>query len=446
MESGLDSKGLHVSRTDRDIAIVGMSCLFPGAPNLRTYWQNILSKVDAVSEPSEQWNAEFFFDPDAEANDRIYCKRGGYLKEWAEFNPLQYGVMPNSVPGSDPGHFLALRVAYESLADAGYIEKPVDGARVEVILGKGTHFGPADVNAIQHTVVIDQTIRILKQLHPEHTEQELEAIKQELKSGLDPFNAETVPGLVSNITTGRINNRLDFMGANYTVDAACASSLIAVERGIQDLLAGKCDMALVGGIEPCMPPLVLMVFCQINALSRQGRIRPFDKDAAGTVLGEGVGIVALKRKQDAERDGDRIYALIKGVGVSSDGRGPGLLAPRLEGEALALERAYQDARLSPQTVGLIEAHGTGVPLGDVTEIQALTRIFGLRRGAHPSCAIGSVKSMVSHLVHAAGIAGLIKAALAIYHKVLPPTLNCDDVNPELELEKTPFYINTETRP
>jgi acyl transferase domain-containing protein/phosphopantetheinyl transferase (holo-ACP synthase) len=446
MESAFGTHRLADRQHQDDIAIIGMSCIFPGAPNLRQYWQNIVFKVDAISDPSEQWGAQYFYDPEGTSNDRIYCKRGGYLKELAEFDPLQYGVMPHSLHGAEPGHFLALRVGSEALADAGYFEKPVDGARVEVILGKGAQFGPTDLNAIQHGVVIDQTIRILKQLHPEHTKEELETIKRELKAGLAPFNAETVPGLVSSIVTGRICNRLGFMGANYTVDAACASSLIAVERGIRDLLAGRCDMVLAGGIETCIPPLMLMIFCQINALSRTGRIRPFDKDAAGTLLGEGVGIVVLKRKRDAERDGDRIYALIKGVGVSSDGRGAGLLAPRLEGEVLALERAYEDANVTPQTIGLIEAHGTGVPLGDVTEVRALSCVFGPRRGSYPVCALGSVKSMISHLVRAAGVAGLIKAALAIYHKVLPPTIHCEEVQPEFGLEKTPFYINTETRP
>lgn len=446
MESAFDANPSPASAQQEDIAIIGMSCIFPGAADIQKFWQNILSKVDAISDPSDQWGAEFFYDPTVQSNDRVYCKRGGYLKDLAEFNPLQYGVMPSSIHGGEPGHFLALRVAYEALADAGYIDKEIDNTKVEVILGKGSAMGPAHMNALQHGFVIDQTLRILKHLHPEHTADELQAIKQELKAGLAPFNAEVVPALVSSIATGRICNRLNFMGANYTVDAACASSLIAVERGIQDLRAGKCEMAVVGGIEPTMPPLGLLLFCQINALSRQGKIRPFDKDAGGTLLGEGVGMVILKRRSDAERDGDRIYALLKGVGISSDGRGAGLLAPRLEGEALAMERAYEDAAISPETVGLIEAHGTGIPLGDVTEIQALTQLFGPRRGFAPSCAVGSVKSMVSHLIHAAGIAGVMKAALALYYNVLPPTLNCDTVNPDLELEQTPFYINTETRP
>jgi acyl transferase domain-containing protein len=206
------------------------------------------------------------------------------------------------------------------------------------------------------------------------------------------------------------------------------------------------DLALVGGAHAWTPVPMLALFCQLGALSRRQEIRPFDKDADGTILGEGIGMVVLKRREDAERDGNRIYALVKGVGTASDGRGLGVLAPRLEGEVLALQRAYDRAGLSPRTIGLIEAHGTGTPVGDATEVKALTQVFGARRGGLPWSALGSVKSMVGHLMPASGAAGLIKTALALHHKVLPPTLHVDEPNPDLELEKTPFYINVETRP
>ncbi len=163
------------------------------------------------------------------------------------------------------------------------------------------------------------------------------------------------------------------------------------------------------------------------------------------MLGEGAGLVVLKRLADAERDGDKIYAVIRGYGASSDGRAKGLLAPRKEGEVLAIKRAYADAQLDPSTLGLVEAHGTGIALGDKTESGSLTGVFGRRSRLPPSIAIGSVKSMISHCIPAAGSASIIKTALALHHKVLPPTL-CDEVNPALEIEKTPFYVNTETRP
>ncbi|MEA2173114.1 MAG: hypothetical protein QOD00_706 [Blastocatellia bacterium] len=431
---------------DGDIAIIGMSCIFPKAPDVISYWHNIVNKVDAISDPPEDWEADLFYDPTTDGNDRTYCKRGGYLGDLARFDPLKYGVMPNSIDGGEPDQFLALRVAHEALADAGYLHKLPDPTRVEVIIGRGTYINRGFTTVVQHGIVVNQVLKILKQLHPEHTEAELEIIKGELKASLPPFNAEMSPALVPNVMSGRIANRLDLMGPNYTVDAACASSHIAVERGMQDLLGRKCDMALIGGVHCSTPAPILMIFSQLNALSRSGRIRPFDKDADGTMLGEGLGFIVIKRRDDALRDGDRIYAIIKGFGTASDGRALGLLAPRVEGEELALRRAYEATGISPRTVELIEAHGTGTLVGDLAEIQALTRIFGPRDGETQTCAVGTVKSMISHLIPASGIAGLIKTALALYHKVLPPTLNFDEPNPKLELEKTPFYLNTETRP
>jgi phosphopantetheine--protein transferase-like protein len=432
--------------TQTDIAIVGMACIFPGAPNLETYWENIVSKVDSISDPPSDWGADIVFDPDSTASDRVYCKRGGYLHELAQFNPLAYGVMPRTVDGGEPEHFLALRVAYEALGDAGYSERPFDRDRAAVILGRGTFLNRGSVTALQHGLVVDQTVRVLKQLHPEYSDEELHRIRQELKASLPPFNAETAPGLVSNIMCGRIANRLDLRGPNYAIDAACASSLIAVDHGVRELASGRCDLALVGGVSVSTPAIVFMVFCQLAALSRRGRIRPFDKDADGTLLGEGLGMAVLKRRADAERDGDRIYAIIKGVGISSDGRGLAVLAPQVDGEELALRRAYEAAGISPSSIGLIEAHGTGTRVGDQVEIEALSRVFGRNEQSIPKCALGTVKSMISHTIPAAGIAGLIKVALALHHKLLPPTINCDQPNPRLELEKTPFYINTECRP
>jgi len=429
-----------------EIAIIGMSCIFPGAGTVGEYWQNILSKVDAISDPPEDWEAARFFDPASRTNDRIYCKKGGYLGELARFDPLEFGIMPSSVDGGEPDHLISLRVAKEALDDAGYREDMIDAERTEVIVGRGTYINRGVINTFQHGVAIDQTLEILKELHPEYTDDELQKIKKRLKESLPPFNAETVSSLVPNVLAGRIANRLNFMGANYLVDAACASSLVAVEHGMRDLQAGKCDLALVGGVNASIPPPILMIFCQINALSRKQKMSPFDESADGTMLGEGLGFVTLKRRSDAERDGNRIYAVLKSVGIASDGRKLGLLTPRLEGEALAIRRAYETAGISPSTIGLVEAHGTATTVGDLTEFQALKSVFGPSAPGRPTCAVGTVKSMIGHLIPASGMAGLIKTALALYHKVLPPTLNCSKPNPALELDGSPFYINTETRP
>jgi phosphopantetheine--protein transferase-like protein len=430
-----------------DIAIIGMACLFPSAPDVQTYWQNIVAKVDAVTDPpTEAWDSDIYYDPDSPEDDRVYCKRGGYIGPLAYFDPLKHGVIPTAIDGSEPEQWLALQVAYDALANAGYRNRIPEAERTAVILGKGTYLNHGNLSMVQRGLVVDQTIEIIKTLCPEFTKTDLKTIRQELKQCLPSFSPETAQGLIPNVIAGRIANRLNLMGPCYTVDGACASSLLALEIAIRDLSANKIDLAIIGGSQVSTPVPILGLFCQINALSHRQQIRPFDKDADGTILGEGIGMIVLKRRSDAKRDGNRIYALIKGVGSSSDGRGLSVMAPRAEGEELALRRAYEMADVSPRTIGLIEAHGTGTPAGDLAEIQALKRVFGPRQGNLPWCAIGSVKSMISHTLPAAGIAGIIKAALSLYHKVLPPTLNVDEPNPKFELEKTPFYINTETRP
>jgi acyl transferase domain-containing protein len=429
---------------ERDIAIIGMSCVFPGASDVQTYWENIVSKVDCIADAPEDWEGLEYFDPHSRANDRIYCKRGGFLKD-LHFKPSDYGVMPLAVDGADPDHFIGLMVAAQALTDAGYADSGVVNERTQVIVGRGTYINRAFTNQLQHCLIIDQTLRLLKELHPEHSDAELREIKAQLKASLAPFNTEVAPGLVPNVMTGRIANRLDLMGANFTVDAACASSLLSTELAVEALLSGKCDMALAGGANVATAAPTYMLFCQLDALSRSGQIRPFDRDADGTLLGEGFGMLVLKRRADAERDDDRIYAVIKAVGVASDGRARALLAPRVEGEELAIRRAYEIAGISPNTVGMVEAHGTATPVGDGAEIEALTRVFGARNGEQPRCALGSVKSMIGHLIPAAGIAGLIKTALALHHKVLPPTIHCENPNPKFGLERTPFYINTDAR-
>lgn len=430
-----------------DIAITGMSCLFAGSPDLDTFWSNILSKVDAVSDPTpDDWDPTMFYDPTSRSNDRLYCKKGGYIGNLARFRPMDYGIMPVTVDGGEPDQWLALRVAFEALADAGYSESPKEHLRTEVILGKGTYINRGNMTVGYHGMLVDYFLRVLKNLEPGYTESQLSEVKRELKAGLPPFNADTAPGLIGNIIAGRVANRLDLMGPSFTVDAACASALLAIEIGVRDLLTHKCDLVLAGGANVNAPLPTLSLFCQLGALSRREQIRPFDKNADGTILGEGLGMIVLKRREDAERDGDRVYALIKGVGVASDGRAMHVMAPRIEGEELAVRRAYEMAGLPTDTVGLVEAHGTATPVGDMVEVQALSRVFGERKQQLPSCALGSVKSMIGHTMPAAGIAGVIKSALALYHRVLPPTINCDEPNPALNLDKTPFYINTEARP
>jgi acyl transferase domain-containing protein/phosphopantetheinyl transferase (holo-ACP synthase) len=432
-----------MNQISADIAIVGVSGCYAGAADVRTFWQNIVDKVDAVGPADAEWTGPYL-DPDSSENDRIYTNQGGFLRDLAEFNPAEFGIMPSSVDGGEPDHYLALKLARDALTDAGYSRGGYDPERAGVILGRGTYVNRGYSTVMQHGMVVDQTLEALRAARPDIGEEELATVRKALKAQLPAFNAEMAPGVVPNVTTGMIANRLDLMGPNYIIDAACASSLIAVELAARELHSGRCDVLLAGGVQAHTPPQLFMIFCQINALSR-GKIRPFSSAAGGTLLGEGAGMLVLKRLADAEADGDRIYAVIKGLGTASDGRAKGLLAPRFEGEVLALKRAYEASGVDPKSVGLIEAHGTGIPLGDQTEIASLGEIFGARSGHAPRIALGSVKSMISHCIPAAGSAALIKSALALHHKVLPPTL-CDEVHPDLGLEATPFYVNNETRP
>ncbi len=436
----------EIAMSDRDIAIIGMACVFPAAADVRQYWENILAKVDAVGDPPPDWEAELFWDPDSTENDRTYCKRGGYLGKLASFDPTAYGIMPNAVDGTEPDHFMALRTAHDALANAGLKDLSAVKDRTAVIIGRGTYVNRGNAAALQQGVVIESVVRILRQLHPEYLPEELALIKKELRKSAPQFQSDTASGLVPNIISGRIANRLDLMGPNYLVDAACASSLVAVEHGMRELQSGNCDLAIAGGVHANTSPVLVMIFSQLKALSRKGQMRPFDASADGTLLGEGVGMVVLKRLGEAERDGDKIYAVLKGIGIASDGRALGVLAPRIEGEITALERAYAHAGIDPSTIGLVEAHGTSTPVGDATECEALRRVFGERKSESPRCALGSVKSMISHTMPASGMAGLIKSALALHHKVLPPTLHVENPNPKLGLEKSNFYLNSETRP
>jgi acyl transferase domain-containing protein len=431
-----------VSRDDQ-VAIVGMACLFPEAPDPATFWDNILAGVDAIGDPPPGWGAELVLDPMSEDDDRLYTARGGYLRDLAAFDPVALGVMPSGIDGSEPEQALALRVAVEALADAGYGDDDFPRERTAVVLGRGTYVNRGYITVLQHSIAVEQTLRVLAARHPEVQPDELRELKAELKASLPPFNAETAPGLVPSIMCGRVANRLDLMGPAFAIDAACASSLIAIDVGMRQLLDGTSDVVLAGGVQVSSSFPIAMIFARLGGLSRRGMLQPFGAGADGTLLGEGVGMRVLRRRTDAERDGNEIYALIRGVGTASDGRGAGLLAPRVEGEVLAMRRAYERAGVGPDDIGLVEAHGTATPVGDAAELEALTRVFGPVNG-EPRRPLGSVKSMIGHAIPAAGVAGVIKTALALQQRVLPPTLHAAEPHPALAA--TPFFLNDAPRP
>jgi len=437
------------SSTARDvegIAIVGMACLFPGADSPARFWHNIINKMDYVKDPPADWQPELFLDTTGRRDDRVYTGRGGYLGSLCRFDPTKHGVMPSGIDGSEPDQFIALRCASEALADAGVPQIAINREKTGVIMGRGTYLNRGYVTLVQHGFIVDQVVDVIRQIDPDRSEEDFAVLKAELKRNMPPLNADTVPGLCHSVLVGRIANRLDLNGPTYTVDGACASSLLAVEAGMRELRSGHCDAMLVGGVAVSTLALIDLLFCHLEALSRTGQIAPFSSEANGTLLGQGCGVIVLKRLSDALRDGNRVYAVLRAVGVASDGRGGGLLAPQQAGQELAIKRAYQEAGLSTASIELIEAHATGIPLGDETEIKSLTGCFGTRVAHGPAIALGSVKSMISHLIPAAGIASLIKTSLALYHRVLPPTLHAERPNPALDLDKTPFYLCTETRP
>ncbi|WP_029349951.1 type I polyketide synthase [Bosea sp. 117] len=426
-----------------DIAIVGVACAFPGSEGPDAFFRAILAGEEKIRQPEADWDAARYLA--SAGTTRITTAAGGYLGDLFRFDPAELGLMPSSVDGSEPDQFLALKAARDALADAGYLGEGHDHTNSGIILGHSTYLHRGNANVVQHGIVVDQTLALIRELIPEAGDAAVETLKQALLAKLPPFNADIAPGLVPNVMTGRIANKLDLRGPNYIIDAACASSLLAVNIAMEELRSGRSDLMLAGGVNASIPAEVYMVFTQLGALSKRSHVRTFDAEADGTLLGEGLGIVVLKRLSDALASGDKIYAVIKAVGQSSDGKGSGLLAPRLEGEILAIRRALEDAGVAPSTIGLVEAHGTGIPLGDRTEISALREVFGARLEGLPRTALGAVKSMIGHCIPAAGMAGLIKTAMALRHKVLPPTL-CKNVNPELGIETTRLYVNTAARP
>ncbi|MET9701119.1 SDR family NAD(P)-dependent oxidoreductase [Streptomyces sp. NPDC006529] len=414
-----------------DVAIVGMACAYPGAPDLAAFWAQILAGTDAVSEvPAERWDPELYYDADpARAGERTPSRWGGFLAP-LPFDALAHGIAPASLSGIEPVQLLALEISARALADAGYgAGRDFDRSRTSVVFGAeaGTELAGAYG---------------LRALHPAY----LGPLPPELDEQLPRLTEDSFPGILANVIAGRVANRLDLGGANCTVDAACASSLAALDLACRQLRDGDSDMVLCGGADVHNGINDYLMFASVRALSPGGRCRPFDADADGIALGEGVGALVLKRLSDAERDGDRVYAVIKAVGASSDGRSLGLTAPRPEGQRRALERAYARAGIAPAAVGLVEAHGTGTVVGDSTELTVLSEVF-TEAGARPGgCTLGSVKSQIGHTKCAAGLAGLIKAAWAVHTGVRPPTAHLAAPNAAWPGPQSPFRFDTEARP
>ncbi|MEZ0089149.1 SDR family oxidoreductase [Streptacidiphilus sp. EB129] len=430
-----DAAGPGPQAAPLEIAVIGMACMFPQAPDLPAFWANVVGGVDAVTEvPPERWDPELYYAAGDGGPGTTPSKWGGFLPR-IPFDPLAYGIPPSALGSIEPVQLLALEAARRALVDAGYDGggaeggRPFDRSRTSVV------FGAEAGSDLSNAGVLGAVLPAYLGRVPDPIAEQLPRITE-----------DSFPGMLANVISGRIANRLDLGGSNFTVDAACASSLAALDVACRELASGGSDLALCGGADLHNGINDFLLFASVHALSPTGRSRPFDAAADGIALGEGVGCLVLKRLADAERDGDRVYAVVQGIGSASDGRSLGLTAPRPEGQRAALERAYRSAGADPAAVGLLEAHGTGTVVGDRTELATLSAVFTEAGAAPGSCALGSVKSQIGHTKCAAGVAGLIKASLALHTGVKPPTLHLEQPNQAWQADSSPFAFHTEARP
>lgn len=423
-----------------DIAVVGMACMFPKADDLRQYWVNIVQGTDCIEEvPADRWNVADYFSPDRMARDKVYSKWGGFLGKM-KFDPVKWRIPPASLKSIEPLQLLSLEIAARAMADAGYDRREFPKEKAGVIFAcAGSHELGADYC---FRTLMRRYLPRVEEVSAETREQ----IYGSLEDQLPEWTEDSFPGFLLNVVAGRIAREFDFNGTNFVVDAACAAAMAAVQTAVDQLRTGNADMMLVGGADATNNPFCFMSFAKTHALSAQGRSRPFDESADGIALGEGIGVMILKRLQDAERDGDKIYAVIKGVGSSSDGKNRSLTAPHPPGQIRAVQRAYADAGVSPASVALFEAHGTGTVVGDAAELTTLTEVVRGQTGQTQIAAVGSVKSQIGHTKTVAGLASLIKIVLALKHRTLPPTIGVDIPTDRVDFKHSPLYVNSQTRP
>ena len=429
-----------MQREPSKIAVVGVSALFPGSSDVTGFWHDVLAGRDRLGPvPPSHWLVADHYDPDPSAPDKIYVDRGGFLDP-IDFDPMAWGIPPSVVPSTDSTQLLALVVAQRVLEDAWQSQfANVDRERMSVILGVTS--AQKLLGEMSSRLQRPVWIKALREMGlPESQVQDAAA---RIAAHYVPWQETTFPGVLGNVVAGRIANRLDLGGTNCVIDAACASSLSALSMAIDELSLGHSDVVIAGGADTMNDPFMFTCFAKTTALSKSGDCRPFDAKADGTMLGEGVGMIALARLEDAIARGDRIYAIIRAIGASSDGRAKSVYAPLPAGQARAIRRAYERAGFDPRTVELIEAHGTGTAAGDAAEVAGLKEVFG-EQSSLPWCALGSVKSQIGHTKAAAGAAGLIKTILALRHGVIPPTIKIDAPAPALA--GSPFYPSIEARP
>ncbi|RPI03472.1 MAG: SDR family NAD(P)-dependent oxidoreductase [Calditrichaeota bacterium] len=440
-------------RFGRKIAIVGLGALMPGAENVQSFWQNVLGKKVSIRPMTEEmFESHIYYDPTvltkAHKNDKSYTRIAAWIDDLKFDTVRKYKIPPSVAEHMDSNQHAALYSTDQALQMNPL--KNVENDRVGVIFGNGM-VGISYGNALARIQfqLVEYYLReqglFNKNLSPDEQNQVIEYVRKHALKDSIPITEDSAPGVLPNIMAGRIASVFDFHGPSFTVDAACASALAAVITGIQGLLLDEYDAVICGGADMPLKQLGFIYFSALNALSPDGSY-PFDKRANGFVMGQGAGTVILKRLEDAVRDNDTIYAVITGFGQASDGKGKYIAAPNEEWQARAIEKACRMAGYPVDTIELIEAHGTATIVGDVVEVAALKRAFQTLNATRKNyCGLTSVKSNIGHLKSAAGIAGLIKAVLALQHKILPPTAGFEEINPKLMLDDSPFYVIDEAR-
>ncbi|VEP16804.1 conserved hypothetical protein [Hyella patelloides LEGE 07179] len=419
LDRGINQRELTESKSLRnlDIAIIGMSCRFPGADTPEQFWQNLRDGVESIS----FFEDEELLAEEIESNlleNPNYIKAGGFLKDIDKFDAFFFDINSREAEITDPQHRIFLECASEALEKAGYNTFQEDHNKIALYAGVG-----------MNTYYVNNVVPQLN--------------KAELASEYQAFIGNDKDFLPT-----RVSYKLNLKGASLNVNTACSSSLVSVHLACQSLLSGECDMAMAGGVSIHLPQKTGYMYQEGMIMSNDGHCRSFDANAHGTVVGSGAGIVVLKRLADAVANGDNIEAVIKGSAINNDGAMKiGYTAPSIDGQAAVIAQAMVSAKIEPETISYLEAHGTATKLGDPIEIAALTKAF--RRGERPFaptkeqyCAIGSVKSNFGHLDAAAGVAGLIKTVLALKHKQIPSSLHFEQPNPKIDFASSPFFVNT----
>ena len=408
------------------VAIVAMDCIMPDSSTLNRFWEILFTGQDVIQEVSpERWDPNLYFSTDRTSTDHVYSKWGGFLPP-ISFDPIKLGIPPVSLKRIEPLQILTLELVrrlFDS-SDIDFSQETRD--RTSVFLGAGGGIGDMGGKYAARSEI----------------ERVALSGKEDIYSRLPEWGDETFPGLLFNVVAGRVANRLNLKGASHTVDAACASSLAAVYSAYRELTSYSCDLAIAGGVDTGQSPFAFLCFSRSQALSPTGRSRSFDQQADGIAISEGLGIVVLKRLEDAIADSNDIIAVIEGVGAASDGRGASLTLPQTSGQQLAVERAWQSAEQSPSSMSLYEAHGTGTVAGDKTELNTIVSVLTRYNAAAQSCAVSSTKPNIGHTKSSAGIAGLIHASLCIHSRSLSPQIGATSPLEALSDPNSPIYLNT----